>query len=149
MQGVYFGGIPTKPFVQKLREKYPTDSMKPGVVATLAEIAEVVGESPHSNRFKTIISVWRRDIERDTSIETIIEGGNLIVLDDKGKLAKSKSKQHRANRQFKKSVIINHKIDAAKLSETERKELHFINERSAKILAISQIRKADNLPSLT
>lgn len=62
----FFGGVPTKPDVDKLMAKWP--DIAPGLIIPYTEIESTIGESVKSNRYLTVVDRWRKTLYRDRNL---------------------------------------------------------------------------------
>lgn len=90
---LYLGGVPTKPDVDKLREKFGVP--KEGQVVEFSEIEETIGVHRRSPRFNTVVQSWRKALDREHNVVFGPERGvGLVCLppDDRIELAVHKRK---------------------------------------------------------
>jgi len=149
-QEQYFGGIPTEPDVNKLREQYPESSMDLGAVIPYGDVARVIGCRKDSSRFKTVTNRWRRLVERETG--TIVigteRGVGFKILDNQQKLNVSSSLLDQSVRRSRRAYQVTGRINLRQLSDEDRERLLAIQQRTAAVVATAQIQSTTDLPSL-
>lgn len=65
--GLFLGGVPTGPDVLRLIESFP--DLKPGDEVTHERISSVIGQDRESNRYKSVVTAWRKKMFRDHNID--------------------------------------------------------------------------------
>jgi len=136
---LFFGGVPTKPDVDKIRQKWPAHNLEIGQVIPYRAVAELIGESVRSNRFRSVTLAWRKSVEPDHFIGCDGEG-NFVVLSEGDKLALGQTKMRYAGRAVRRSIVITSLVDVKKLSQEQREDHRRLQDRQAKIRAALQIR---------
>ena len=144
---LYFKGLPTDPEMRKLREAYPKDSLKEGRTIQYDELESIIGTAYGSSRFDTVISRWRRLMQREHGIhiDPHVPGKSLKVLDDHEKAEKAKKAFQESVKKELKSVMVFKDIARDNLTLEERAQTDFIMAKIAKRQAISQIKSPDLL----
>ena len=79
-QSNYFRGLPTKIDVDKLYAAFGTP--KEGDIIRMDDAAEKIGLDIKSNRFRTIMSCWRRNLFREHKLLSIGTGDGAIRIAD-------------------------------------------------------------------
>lgn len=140
---LYFGGIPTEPDVRKLMESYPVDGMKPGDLIGYEEIGTVIMEKVRSSRWKSVTTAWRKKLEDESKIllKCISDKMAFKVLNDDEKADERNKKQVEAGRKARKSLKIHLIIDKQGLSDKNKAEYDFYEQRAKGIIAAAQLRK--------
>lgn len=69
MSKPFFGGIPTDVDVRALREAFP--NIQVGDEISYDDVAAIIGAKPRTNRFRTVVDAWRRDLFRKDNVELI------------------------------------------------------------------------------
>lgn len=146
---LFFAGVPTKPDVQKIRERWPVESLQPGTTIPYESVAEVISVSVKSHRFKTVTNSWRKSVEPDLFIAAP-GGGVFEVLSPSGKVDLATSKMRTAGRMVRRSVTVSETVDRAALDEEAKSKLDRLQGRQAAIrAALQQKGNGTALPSLT
>lgn len=70
MSGVFRGGVPIYPDLKRLLDRYATPDE--GASIGYDDIASVIGASPSSSRFRTVVSAWRRALERPPHVRRLV-----------------------------------------------------------------------------
>ena len=79
-QKLYFGGVPTDPEVKRLAEAFGTPD--PGLIP-YEQLEAVVDVTRETNRFRTILTRWRRRLLQEQNIYTAaIQGAGIKVLNE-------------------------------------------------------------------
>lgn len=147
---VYRRGVPLDPDVRKIREAYPDSSLHEGQIITYAKISELIREPKESNRFKSVVSKWLSDVFEESGITLkAVPNTGYKVLDDCEKVDFSHNKLKSAVRSATKSFKVAHTVDTNKLTDEKKKLYDFDINKSAKIVALNQIKSRAQLPSLT
>ena len=85
---VYFSGRPTGPDVEKIVEAFA--ELKDGDMIPYDVIAGLIKEDVRSNRFTTVVNVYRRKMRREKNIEfQAIPNAGLAVIDQTNRISKS------------------------------------------------------------
>lgn len=137
---LFFGGIPTKPDVDKIARRWPTHALTPGQTIPYREVAEVIGETVRSNRFRSVTNAWRKSVEPGHFIGADGQG-HFVVMTESDKLALGQAKMKTAGRLVRRSVIVGTMIDVKSLSEEERQAHQRLQDRQSKIRAAMQLRQ--------
>jgi hypothetical protein len=116
----YFGGVPTAPQVRKLME-WAKDSA-PGDSLELSAIAELTGEDVRSNRFRTIVDVFRRALLRDRNFvtERIAGMGTIRILLDSERTGFGARGIRQGSRKVHRSVGVIAATPTERLTDAER-----------------------------
>ena len=149
-QEQYFGGIPTEPDVNRLRDQFPDSGMESGQVISYEEVERLIDCRKGSARFQTVTSRWRRLVERETGriIIGTERGVGFKVLDNQQKLNLSSDTFRQAIRRSRRAYQVTGRINLRQLSEDERQRLLGIQQRTAAVVATAQIQSTTDLPSL-
>lgn len=147
---VYFGGITTTPDVNKLLEEYTKDKLVPNYEIPYKDVEIITGAKYGTSRWDSVTNRWRKKLENLYNIIIGCKDGSksFIVLNEKGKLNLSGKKMQMATKSLKRSIVVAHTIDRKALTTEEAKELDFIKDKSAKMVAINQIKSNVELPQL-
>lgn len=146
---VYRGGIPTKPDVKKLLEKFPVSTLTVGRVITYEEISLVIGEPPRTSRFRTVTNKWRKEVEQTTNIIMGTHKGQaLVILSDSGKLCLASDKLTSATKMAAKATIVAAKIEVKNLSDAEREALTKIQKRAAFFAINEAFKRPQAIPEI-
>lgn len=148
---LFFGGVPTEMEVNRLREVFPADSLKPGDVLDYSEVAKVIDCEYRSHRFTTVTSRWRKILENECGVIVGTEPGlGFKVLDEPQKVDLSGSKLRSAVRAARRSYVVLTKVDRKQLSEEKLSRFDHIKKSSAAMIGSAQIRgqRKPELPSV-
>lgn len=154
-QRLAFGGMPTGPDVKRIREHYPDSELIEGATEiTHQEIAEILGESMDSNRFRTVASAWRSAVRREAGKDIDSENKTFKVLDDSGRLGLVERYTRKGARQERKAWDVLGRIDRNKLTADEDRRAEenrtlLSQSMNAKRRTANQIRSKQAVPSLT
>ncbi len=146
---LFFGGVPTDPEVNMLRERYPVADMSPGRVIPYNEVADLIGCPRDDRRFTTITNRWRRLVENETQTVVIgtLRGVGFKVLDNTGKIDLGQTKLVTAVRSARRSYKLTATV-RGQLSEEDKERLIQLQRRSGALLATAQIKSNVELPKL-
>lgn len=101
-------GIPTGPEVQMLMRAFP--DLKQGDFIAYEQIAAVVKESYGENRFKTVLSAWRRALQDQGLVTACVPGKGVQVATDSEVNAMAytgvRSARRKVNRTARKLSVI-------------------------------------------
>lgn len=146
---LFFGGVPTDPEINMLRERYPVADMSPGQVIPYKEVAEVIGCPHGEHRFKTVTGRWRRLVENET--QTVVigteRGVGFKVLDNTGKIDLGQSKLVTAVRSARRSYKLTATVRGP-VNDEDKERLTQLQRRSGALLATAQIKSTVELPKL-
>lgn len=145
----YFGGIPTDIDVRAIREHWPDESLKVGEVIKHDDMEAILKCGRKSCRYKTVTARWRKLVENSTNkIIGAKRGEGFVVLSEREKVGLSGDKLRSAGRLARRSYIVAGRIDVKELSDDQRKELDFVNRKTAAVLTAAKLRPTADLPSL-
>ena len=118
----YFGGLPTAPQVNKLKEKYADIASMRGKIISHAEVESVIGEKRTANRYKTITGAWRRLVERENGvvISGRTNGEGFRVLADSEQVTFGVGERKAAGRKVRRWYSSIASVDPGKLTGIER-----------------------------
>jgi hypothetical protein len=150
MSKAYFGGVPTRPDVKKIRERYPSSELEPGQIIRYGELEEVlIGVKYGSNRFLAVTNRWRRGVEEESGKIIGTEMGvGFRVLTEAEKVELRFSKTRSSIRLSRRSNTISSRIDTKKLSAEERAKNDHLDMINAKIIASGLIKPQAQLPEI-
>jgi hypothetical protein len=139
----YYGGVPTKPDVDKLIEKWGIP--EEGTQITYEQIETVLGikrNGERSSRYRTVVSAWKKrlETEHDVFLFTDIGDPGDLVVGVSRKLAQSVNA-------LKRGLELNDvsKTRRHELSEEQRKRHDHMKYIGVKYL--NEIKEAKHLPS--
>ena len=150
--GMYFGGIPTGPDVERLMEAYPVDGLVPGVIIPYVDTGKAIHSDVRSSRWKTITNAWRRKLENESNI--IIEcdplSASFYVLSEGEKVGLSRKKLRSSVKLARRSMVVSAQVDIKQLSVEQRKDHDFNTNKAAAVIASGQLRaNRKALPEMT
>jgi hypothetical protein len=138
---LFFGGVPTKPDVDRLMELDPQHGME----VPYEQIERLIGVPRTRSRFLTIVNSWRLRVFRERLIQSSASGGKILFLTAEKAHDKSISGFHKVGRATRRAMVRAEAIDTLQLSDIKqkeqfllRRELHALRaqiEHSAKELA--------------
>jgi hypothetical protein len=145
---LFFGGIPVRPDVEKLMKSIAIEA---GRLVTHSEIVRVLRLDPKSSRYRTVVTSWRKTIEREKFLRLDGESGvGYRVLTPEQAISRSaKDIEHVSNASRKTTVRIE-MIDTMSLSD-QSKDQHALVRRHAHMIndTCRQVRKEIAAPSPT
>lgn len=144
--GVFLGGVPTKPDVDKLRETYGVPDENTGI--PYAAIENLIGCKKGSFRFQTVVNAWRKSLVREHHVVLSPDRGiGLIRLTENGKAELAVSTESKGFRAIRKASVIANITVRSKLSEENRTAIDHLNHRNAALrLAMATAAKQIELP---
>jgi len=145
----YKAGIPTAIDVRKLRDAYPDEVLVVGFSIKHEDVASLIGAHPKSERFSTVTTMWRRQVETDTGLVLWApRNKTYCVANPKEVLTLTKCKTASAVRAVVRSKDLSHLVDRSGLTADEKKQLNHTQMFNGKFLAVAQLRGKSNLPTL-
>lgn len=139
-QKIFSGGIPVRPDVERLKKAI---SIEPGELIEHSVIEKVLGLNRKMNRYRTIISSWRKTIEREYLLRLDGEAGvGYRVLNPEQAVSRSAKDIDYITNQTRKAAVRVEMIDTTELPE-QSKSQHSLIRRQAHLLndAARQARK--------
>lgn len=110
-----FEGKEVAPDVQKLLTHFD-GKLEPNVAIEYSEMADVIDTPVSSNRFRTVITAFRKTVLREMNIDfAAISGYGLRVLFENERVSHGVNDFHRAGKRLGKAVDRISRSDAAKL----------------------------------
>jgi hypothetical protein len=120
MSIVSFGGIPTKIDVDRIAAHCGVPNE--GATIILQDVANAVGMDVGSNRFRTVMNAWRKQLFREHNLLTVGDGqGGVRVADPAERIKWSASRIASGRRCIGRAVAVASTTDKARLSKDERK----------------------------
>ena len=143
-------GIPTDFDVKRLRERYPDNSLTPGMEVRYADICAIIGvQSYKTGRFQSVTNAWRKAIMSESGIILKAkEGTHYVVCDNADKAQIAVDKMKMAARATRRSIIIGKLVDRKALSEDQLKRFDFSQRFNASVLALQSVKPLAELPTL-
>jgi hypothetical protein len=115
----YFGGVPTAPQVRMLMEEFK--DVGPGDEIPLSRVAELTGENPRSNRFRTVTDAFRRALRQKNLVtERVANSGTIRIVPNEERSQFGARGIGKAHRHMGRSVAVIMSTPTEKLTETER-----------------------------
>jgi len=150
MSSLYFGGVPTRPDVDKIRKMWPDKDLKEGDEIAYEDMEELLDISRRVNRWRTVTNNWRGLVETESGlIIDVIKGKAFVVLDDGEKVDLGHSKMRTAVRGVRRSVVINSYVNTSKLDEDQLVRYRIAARCAAAMLNTAQLRsKKKHLPEM-
>lgn len=144
-KNLYFqGGVPTAPDVKLIRTKYPDKEMVKNKVIPYQDIEKLIKQDRKTSRFQSVTTSWRKTIQKELGIVIEPDGnGNFIVLNDSDLVGSVIKKQNSLFRQTRKNYKRSALVDRLMISEQEKRQLDFFQNRTSKFLSGKQIRSLE------
>lgn len=128
---LFFGGVPTAREVDLLMNAVVAE---PGTSVAYGELSELCGEPVGTNRFKTIVSAWRRRVFRESGMLTKAEGGVVYFLTADAAQAEEIKHVNRIGRATGRHVRHVAAIRSEDLTTDERRAKHLLMVREGAAL---------------
>lgn len=147
---LFFGGVPTGPDVEKIRESYPDYQLQPGQIVPYGEIENIIMEKRGASRFKTVTVAWRNDVQLKTGhvIDPDVSAGGFRVLTEEEKLEKAMKHRGKAKKQIIKGAKVLNITDRNALPDVKRVAFDHEMKNVGIATAALQIRARVKLPTL-
>lgn len=147
--GFFRIGIPTDIDVKRLREMYPDNTLTPGKAISYESVCKVIGtESSKSNRFHSVTSAWRKNIEKESGIILKAHNGQFLVCDEADKAQLSVDKGKTAIRATRRSIVLGKLVDRNALTEDQRKRFDCTQRYNSSVLALQSVKPKAELPEI-
>lgn len=137
MAGVFLGGLPTRLEVDELMHRVPIEV---GTRVSHADVAEIIGVPPKTNRFRTVTGKWRERIEKDHRIRISSEGGVFTMLTADESCDAAQNDFKKVGRATRRLVIRTDAIDTTQLTG-ERVQRHNLLKREGHAI-LEAVRKS-------
>lgn len=124
---LFFGGLPTASDVAKLMALDVTA----GQSVSYADVSDLIGVDPKSNRFGTVADAWIRAMFRERNIEVVRRGGAFVALEPRERISESSKRMTRIGRAAGRAAVKVVAIDARELSEDEQRRLDLMRREIA------------------
>lgn len=123
---LFFGGVPTEPDVKKLLEAWPLEQLNRdrGKVITHKEIARVIEEAVRSNRYRTVVTAWRKHLETNADVSLRIVAERSVgyrVLHEHERTDHGLRDAKTATRGLKRAAVRVNMVDVTKLDDAQTK----------------------------
>ena len=136
MSIVSLGGIPTKIDVDRLAAYYGVP--KEGDTIILKDAAKAIGMDAKSNRFRTVMNAWRRQLFRELNLLTVGNGqGGIRVADPAERIKWSASRVNSGRRAVGRAIAVASTTDKARLTDDQAKTLDSIVALNASRLRLA------------
>lgn len=149
--GVYWGGVPTEPDVNRLLDKYPQEGLHIGRQIPYAETESVISIPKQSSRWATVTKAWRKKVETDFNIiiACMPENQAFVVLSEGEKVLLSRQKLRSSVKFSRRSMEVSARVDLKALTDDERKNHDFNCSKAAAVIASGQLRNGrKSLPDM-
>lgn len=129
--GLFLGGVPTEPDVKRLIEAYST--LKPGDEITHAEMARTIDADERSNRYRTVVTAWRRQMLKLHNVDMQpIRGVGFRIIDGIERISASVKDYGGGVRKIVRSVGRARRVEMEKLTnEQQRVSEHALRHMEA------------------
>ena len=118
-QGVFFGGIPTKPDVNRLHQELGKPDV--GDLIQHETFERIIGKNRASSRYRTVIHAWKKDLFQRYNLDLeAVPGVGQKVLKGPERVDASIRGGHQALRKIRKSGV---RCNAAPESELNSEQL--------------------------
>lgn len=128
MSRPFFGGVPTGPDVEKLKEAF---DIQKGQIVPYEEIAKVIGVGYGTNRFESVVKSWQSIIFRDKGIESIREGCAVCFLTADQAQNQTRARIKRIGKASGRNLVKTSVINPLELSSEQKREEHSILKRES------------------
>lgn len=146
---LFFGGLPTGPDVQRIRNVYPENSLAPQQEISYAHIGEIIGSKYGTSRFISVTTSWRKFVEKEVNVIFGTDPGvAFVVLNEPEKVKLSERKLHSAAKFARRAYIISAMVNTKLLSDHEKARKTHAELVSANIISSAQIKSKTMLPTL-
>jgi len=136
----YLKGIPTAIDVRTIRERWPDAELAEGVdIAGDEDIAELIHESGY--RLHTVISAWRRAVERESGKIIGKRDGQYYVLPPAEHVELVAAKQRSGVRAVRRSVRVSVLTDRKRLTTAEVARLDHADMMASRLLEVERLRR--------
>lgn len=120
MSIVSFGGIPTKIDVDRIAAYCGVP--QEGTTIILADVAGAIKMDADSNRFRTVMNAWRKQLFREHNLLTVGDGqGGIRVADPQERIKWAASRIASGRRCIGRAVAVASTTDKARLTSDDRK----------------------------
>ncbi len=151
MSRPFFGGIPTKPDVEKLMDHF---SVQEGDVIEHENIIAVIGVEPSSNRYRNVVNAWRKALLTQKNLLLVaIPSVGYKVLTPTERVAHGVDGFVKSGRRIRKNAFLLGLVPDQELSGVDRAKKDHVVRVSIAVLdsmsdGMKQIepRKPDTLP---
>jgi len=142
--------MPTDMDIKRIRESFPDVSLKIGQVITYEELAKVIDQTPGSNRFRSVVTRWRKMLLRDSAV--VLKNVATVgyrVADSADTLSMAYGKYQGGLRSVRRGLVLNAYVDRKKLTMEQQKSHDHLNARTAAVIAAAQLKSGSiELPKL-
>ncbi len=150
MSKAFFGGMPTKPDVDKLMHL----DLSEGDTVTHEQIEDIIGHPHDSNRYRAIVGRWRRVILAQQNLLLLsLPNVGYKVLTPSERVASGVDGFVKAGKRIRKNTILLGMIPDQNLSTVERTKRDHVTRVSLAVLETMQegakqveLKKIDPLP---
>lgn len=139
---VFGGGIPTEIDVNALMDCYGAPA--PGAMIPYEKISELIGVRRDENRWRTIVTAWRRRLEREHNLLLrAVKGEGFEVMDGSARVAFAASTYKGGLRRVARAAAVAAKTSRQGLSEDEAKVCDHLQRVGAtiRLTAATEARK--------
>jgi protein-disulfide isomerase-like protein with CxxC motif len=134
MSAEYFGGVPTKIDVDKLRKEIGVP--EEGQLITYQRIAEVTGNKFGTHRYATVLNAWRRALRSEHEIEMGADAGKGLFRLKPGERVQHGSAKFRSGmRHIVRAARVVTMTDRSRLNPEEIRTADHLTLRAANIKA--------------
>lgn len=136
---LYGAGVPTKPAVDKIVARF--SDLRPDDMVTYDELEELICVPRRTNRFKSVVTAWRKrmDIESEILFHCVPNKG-YVVLDNHGRVATSSKLIHLGAKRIKRGASIAARTDVSGLDEREIKLISFTRHMYSQVCGAELMR---------
>jgi len=114
---LFFGGLPTKPTVDKLLKAVEPNR---GTSISYDDLETITEEKYGSSRFNTVINAWRKRLFREESIQTTRDGGMVHFLTDSDSLVVCTTGFRRTGKSMARVMVRAEAVRGDQLTEKEQ-----------------------------
>lgn len=147
---LHFGGVPAGPDINRIRDRFPDNQLAEGQEILYEEIAAIIGEPPHSNRFKTVTEAWRRRVQSESNVFIgCVPGRAFRVLTPRERFEESHKKTRTGLKSVRKGVILHSSVQRHQIPESERQRFDHLARVQKQVLAAQKLSAKSELPSIS
>lgn len=136
-QTVFNNGVPTEIDVRKLMEKYGVPAQ--GQRISKNEVSGIIGVPVGSNRYLSIVTAWRKKLDRESNVIFKVVNGSFVVADPSTRIDMSGAGMKHALRKVRRSGGIAARTDRDGLTAEQMRTQDHIVSVSVSLLQMSAV----------
>lgn len=149
MAKLFSGGVPTDIDVQRLSERWAIPDE--GTLIPYTEVAALIGVAHGSNRYRSVVSAWRRRLLREPFNRLLKARPDLAayqVLDSNGRVSQCIGWDRHVRRTHRRIYLVAGSTDAKGLSAENQAARTHLMQTSATALQASRMQAKKTAPLL-